>query len=337
MKRILIAVAIAIFGSLALTSHAASAAITSPTSVKSVSTPGTGTAKISWTAPGGATQYRIRAYIGNIAVKTSGIVSPRTSYTFTGLEYDIEYVLKVEASDGTTWSNAVAAPAITPVAASPSAPSTPVASVIADYKIKMTWDPPSSDGGSPVTYYLLQVQKDGNDFGEPVKTPSLSYTVETKELESTYTLYVQAVNQAGKTSPKSDQSEGKIPKLTTAAVVTQNPNNNNNGGNQNTPLNGQPTIDQTKQIVSPSPVIPAFTKVVKPKSVTSSKNLVALSKLSTPKGSKTSFSIASSSRKICQLKGTSVTALKTGTCSVKVTVTTKTGKKTSRTVKLIAR
>jgi hypothetical protein len=335
MKRILVALAFAILGSLALTPHAASAAISSPTSVKAESTPGTGTAKISWIAPGGATQYRVRAFIGDVAVKTSGIVSARTSYIFTGLEYDIKYVLKVEASDGTTWSNAVAAPAVTPVAASPSAPSTPVAIVIADYKIKMTWDPPSNDGGSPVTDYLLQVQKDGNDFGEPVKTPSLSYTVETKELESTYTLYVQAVNQAGKTSPKSEQSEGKIPKLTTAAVVTQNPNNN--GGNQNSPSNGQPTIDQTKQIVSPSPVIPAFTKVVKPKSVTSSKNLVALSKLSAPKGSKATFSIASSSRKICQLKGTSIKLIKAGTCSVKVTVTTKSGKKNSRTVKLIAR
>jgi hypothetical protein len=64
---------------------------------------------------------------------------------------------------------------------------------------------------------------------------------------------------------------------------------------------------------------------------------LSLSKLPSPKGSKTSLSIATSSRKICQLKGTSVKNIRKGTCSVKVTVKTKTGKKTSRTVKLVAR
>jgi uncharacterized alpha/beta hydrolase family protein len=77
--------------------------------------------------------------------------------------------------------------------------------------------------------------------------------------------------------------------------------------------------------------------VIKAKATTSSKTLLSLSKLPAPKGSKTSLTVASSSRKFCQVKGTSVKNLKRGTCSVKVTVTTKSGKKTSRTVKLVVR
>ena len=75
-----------------------------PTNVKADAPPGTATAVVTWTAPSGVTRYRIKAYIGDVSVKTSGILSaPRSTYTFSGLEYDIPYAIKVEAGDDSTW------------------------------------------------------------------------------------------------------------------------------------------------------------------------------------------------------------------------------------------
>ena len=328
--------------SIATFTSPALAAISAPTDVKAETAPGTGTAKISWTAPSGALKYRIRAFIGNVAVKTSGEVLPRTSYTFSGLEYDIAYVLKVEASDGAIWSTAAVAPAVTPVAASPSSPPSPKLTVVADQKIEATWEEPTSNGGSPIDSYLVQLNKDGSVVGEAVKTKSLSYVFETSDKESTYTVVVQAVNQAGKTSTASEPSNSVIAKFKEASVVNLPPQNGNSpsSGNGNTQSSGGNTsvaVQTPAGLVSALPALLPYSKLVKTKSTTSLATLRTLSKLTVPKGATTSIAIAASSKKYCSLKGTSVYMSKLGTCSVTVTVKTKAGKKTTRTVKLVAR
>ena len=346
---------------LAATSQNVHAAPSSPTNVKANSPDGTATATVTWSAVAGATRYRAKAFIGLVAVKTSKILTDNSrSFTFNGLEYDIPYILKVEAGDASSWSSPGAASAVVPQAASPSAPPQPDLSVTADQELKATWSEPSSDGGSLITKYQVQLMKGAEMVGSPSVTTARNISLTTDDKTSSYSVTVSATNAAGKTSSISEPSSPVIPTFVAVARLAPatprapnspsspssggsgNPSSGganlpSNGGNSNSPIVNNPTSNQNSQVVSPTPATPRYTKVIKAKATTSSKTLLSLSKLPAPKGSKTSLTVASSSRKFCQVKGTSVKNLKRGTCSVKVTVTTKSGKKTSRTVKLVVR
>lgn len=352
-KKLLLGICILVLP-LAATSQNVHAAPSSPTNVKANSPDGTATATVSWSAVAGATRYRAKAFIGLVAVKTSKILTDNSrSFTFNGLEYDIPYILKVEAGDASSWSSPGAASAVVPQAASPSAPPQPDLTVTADQELKATWSEPSSDGGSLITKYQVQLMKGAEMVGSPSVTTARNISLTTDDKTSSYSVTVSATNAAGKTSSISEPSSPVIPTFVAVARLAPatprapsspgspssggSNNPSSGGGNSNSPIVNNPTSNQNSQIVSPTPVTPRYTKVIKAKATTSSKTLLSLSKLPAPKGSKTSLTVASSSRKFCQVKGTSVKNLKRGTCSVKVTVTTKSGKKTSRTVKLVVR
>jgi len=360
------------------------AAISSdPSNVKADAPPGTATAVVTWTAPTGVTRYRIKAYIGDVAVKTSGILSaPRSSYTFSGLEYDIPYAIKVEAGDASTWRTAVVTTplTVTPAAASPSAPAAPKLASAGDKKLKAEWLAPSSNGGATIASYSVQLKKSGSggtweNVGQPITTSNvLELTLTTNDSTTQYAVTVTAKNSAGKSSEASIESN-----LATAAVATvmaaptvetpSSPNNGNGGGGTNTtvapapnrgsntptaspPSTGSgdnattnitvPTAarqDQLTRIVSPVYTAPAtlYTKSVSIKAKTTTKTILSLSRLSVPKGSTTSYTLSSTSKKYCSMKGTVITAVKAGTCSITVTVKQKSGKKTSKVVKLVVK
>ena len=318
-----------------------------------------------------------------MAVKTSGIVSaPRSSYTFSGLEYDIPYAIKVEAGDDSTWRTAVAStPAtVTPAAASPSAPAAPKLASAGDKKLKAEWLVPSSNGGATIVSYSVQLKKSGTggtweNVGQPITTSNvLELTLTTNDSTTQYAVTVTAKNSAGKSSEASVESN-----LATAAVATimttppttplPTPSNGNGGGGTNTTVapapnrgSNSPTTsppssggdsnaatnttvptaakeDQLTRIVSPVYAAPAisYTKTVSIKAKTTTKTLLSLSRLSVPKGSTTAYALSTTSKKYCSLKGTVVTAVKAGTCSIIVTVKQKSGKKTSKTVKLVVK
>lgn len=325
------------------------------------STPGTRTATITWTGVTNATNYQAQVLIGKVPIKTSASLAENSrSYTFTGLEYNVPLKLQVRSKNGTwsdVWVKASPDP-ITPVAAAPSAPGQPTVSVIEDKRIKVTWALPSSDGGSPISSYSVQLLKEGIAAGEPVPTASLQLEMDTADTTSLYSVTVSAVNTASLKSSASEASTPVSAKKMAVAVVDLSSGTPSSGGNSgNTPSSGgsgnsgntpetnaektpstkSPEIDQLKQVVSPAPVVPAYTKVITSKSKVTSKTMVSLSKLSVPKNSKTSFKLSSSSKKYCQLSGTTIKNIKAGTCLVTVTVTTKAGAKKSRIVKLIAR
>ena len=333
----------------------AQAAMSGPTNVKATSAAGTATATVSWTEPAGANRYRIKAYIGDVAVKTSGVLlGARTTFTFVGLEYEIPYVLKVEAGDGSTWSAAQPADAVTPVAAKPGPPSAPDLSVIADKSIEATWTEPPSNGGSPIVSYSVQLFKAGSPAGDAVTTKQTKYTFSTEDKTSQYSVTVKATNSAGKTSTDSEPSASVVAELKAAALVVTTPNQNpatpgnNSGqpspgnpsspaaGNQQTPSSATPAQNGSTQTDSTqigSKTAPSYTKTVSINSSTSRKTLLAISRLSAPKGARVRYTLAPSSKKYCRLTTTAVKATRTGTCSVKVTVTV--GKKSStRTVRL---
>ena len=358
-------------GALASSAHAAG---TTPTSRVATSTPGTGTATITWAGVANATNYQARVLIGKVPIKTSASLAENSrNYTFIGLEYGVPIKLQVRSMDGTWSSWGVASPdPITPVAAAPSAPGQPTLSVIEDKRIKVEWALPSSDGGSPIASYSVQLLQEGVAAGEPVTTTSLQLEMDTADTTSSYSVTVAAVNNASLKSSASEPSDPisakkkaaatvEIPAVsppagggtdrtpavdgavktpavdgavkTPAASTEKTPETNT----EKTPSATSPATNQLQMLVSPSPVVPAYTKVIKTKSKVTSKTLVTLSKLTVAKTSKTSFKLATASKKYCQLSGSTVKNIKAGTCLVTVTVTTKAGVKKSRTVKLIAR
>jgi uncharacterized membrane protein YgcG len=354
-----------------------SAATSAPSTINAISNRGTGVIEVTWSIVSGATSYQTRLLIGTVPVKVSPTIlsNKPQKFTFVGLEYNVPYRVQVRSSDG-TWSsygNATENPVI-PQAGKPSTPDQPTVSVTDDFKLKATWSPPSSSGGSPITSYSVQLLQGSTAAGEPVVVKGLEVELQTKDKTNQYSVTVVAVNEANVSSEASEASSPvAAEKRAAALVVSPRPpsnspssggNNNspssggsgspssggsgsptsggsstpsNNGGNNSPAASPTPVVDQTTRTVSPTPVTPRYTKVIKAKATTSSKTLLSLSKLPSPKGSKTTLSVAASSRKICQLKGTSVKNIRKGTCSVKVTVTTKSGKKTYRTVKLVTR
>jgi hypothetical protein len=351
-----------------------------PTNVKAEAPPGTATAVVTWTAPTGVTRYRVKAYIGDVAVKTSGILSaPRSSYTFSGLEFDIPYAIKVEAGDDSTWRTAVAStPAtVTPAADSPSAPAAPKLASAGDKKLKAEWLVPSSNGGATIVSYSVQLKKSGTGgtweiVGQPITTSNvLELTLTTNDSTTQYAVTVTAKNSAGKsseasvesnlataavatimttpptttaptTTPGNNTTPTTAPKSSTPGATTTTsppPSGSGNNAATNTTVPTAPKEDQLTRIVSPVYAAPAisYTKTVSIKAKTTTKTLLSLSRLSVPKGSTTSYALSTTSKKYCSLKGTVVTAVKAGTCSITVTVKQKSGKKTSKTVKLVVK
>jgi hypothetical protein len=234
-------------------------------------------------------------------------------------------------------------------------------SVLADKKIKAEWTLPSSDGGSPIASYSIQLLKGSEPAGEPVTTTALQIEMDTADTTSSYSVTIAAINSAGMKSSPSEPSAPIAAKKQAVATVDVSPGSPSSGGGGGAPSSGgsgggapssgnspetntekapttkSPEINQSTQVVSPVPGVPAYTKVIKVRSRVTSKTLITLSKLTVISGSTTSIALASSSKKYCQQTGTTVKSLKAGTCLVKVTVTSKSGVKKSRTVKLIAR
>jgi hypothetical protein len=357
------------------------AAISSdPTNVKAEAPPGTATAVVTWTEPTDVTRYRIKAYIGDVAVKTSGILSaPRSTYTFSGLEYDIPYAIKIEAGDDSTWRTAVVSTplTVTPAAASPSAPAAPKLASAGDKKLKAEWLVPSSNGGATIASYSVQLKKSGTggtweNVGQPITTSNvLELTLTTNDSTTQYAVTVTAKNSAGKsseasvesnlataavatimttpptttaptTTPGNNTTPTTAPKSSTPGATTTTSPSSSSGGNNSATNTTVPTAtneDLINRIVSPPYFATAisYTKTVYISAKTSTKTLLNLSRLSVPKGSTTSYTLSTTSKKYCSLKGTVVTAVKAGTCSITVTVKQKTGKKTSKVVKLVVK
>ena len=317
------------------------AALVAPANVAAESMPGTGSITVNWDSVSGADRYRVRVGIGtnsnNITIRTSTIDgASSTKFTFTGLDFNISYALSVQAGDGSTWSTRqyVTNP-LTLQLNAPVPPAQPSIRAIDDGVFVVEWSEPTENGGAEISSYSVQIYKGNTTFGEPQSTTSSVLTAKTGDPGSTFSATVVAINAGGIASKESRRSEGVLPVRPATNTLTRAPNP---APAPSPVIPIGPSTDESKPAgPALNQAAPSYSKIIKAKSKSTAKTLASLGKLSAPQGSRISLYVSKSSKNICVVRGTSVVNLKPGTCSVKVTVTTKAKKKSSRTIKLIAR
>jgi archaellum component FlaF (FlaF/FlaG flagellin family) len=174
-----------------------------------VATPGAGRATVTWAAPahGGSsaiTGYRVRRFLGSATTAQSTTTLPASTRSFiaTGLIAGTGYSFDVQAVNAAGAGRISARSRLVTVLALPSVPTAVTASANGPAKtVTLTWAPPTSTGGSPITGY--RVARNGTDSGGtgPWSTvlPATARTITFKYLlpGSSYSVNVRAVTAAG--------------------------------------------------------------------------------------------------------------------------------------------
>ena len=129
---------------------------------------GTSRIELDWTAPSGGgpvTGYRIEWSETRTSRWTWIPTSPRTTlYTHTGLDPGTTRYYRVAAINTAgpgPWSSVVQATTAVTVPGAPTSLRATPSGVRGSDRILLTWRPPSTDGGSPITGYLIQMSPNG--------------------------------------------------------------------------------------------------------------------------------------------------------------------------------
>ena len=177
--------------------------------------PGDTQATVTWTAPasnGGATinAYVVTPYIGGLAQTPVTFAGSGTTHVLTGLTDGTTYTFTVAAQNIVgTGPQSAASNAVTP-GMLPGAPTIGTATA-ADSQATVNWTAPASDGGSPITSYLV-TPYNGEVAQAPVTSAGngVSKVVTGLANGNTYTFTVAAVNAVG-TGPQSAASNTVTP------------------------------------------------------------------------------------------------------------------------------
>src|SRR3989475_827983 len=147
--------------------------------------------------------------------------STATTYSDTGLSHSTSYAYRVSSinSVGTSSPSNIAS-AITLVVA-PSPPSGLAATAVSSSQINLSWAPPTDNGGSAITGYMIERSANGGSTWSTIVSNSGSTATTYSDIGlmhgTSYTYRVSAINSVGTGSPSSTAS------ATTLAVAPSPP------------------------------------------------------------------------------------------------------------------
>jgi len=216
------------------TSSSSSGVPGAPTNLSAMAVSGT-QINLSWNAPsnnGGypITGYKIEYRIGSGSYTTlvSNTQSTTTTYSHTGLTSGQLYVYRVSAINsagtGSPSSESSATPTSSSSASTPGTPTGFTATTASPTQINLSWNAPSSNGGSAITGYKIEVNSGSGSYTTLVSntqstTTSFSHTGLTTG--TTYYYRVSAINAIGtgaSTEASATPQETTTPTLTAMAV-----------------------------------------------------------------------------------------------------------------------
>ena len=190
-----------------LVTTGAPTAPSAPTGV--TATAGSGSATVSWTAPGNGgspiTSYTVTPYIGSTPQSTVQVAGspPATSTVVTGLASGQTYTFKVSATNTAgTGPQSAASAAVTIAAATVPGKPTNVVATAGNASANVSWSAPAN-GGSPITTYTVTGYPQGESADPPVSTtvsgspPVTSVTVTGLTNGDSYAFSVVAANAVG--------------------------------------------------------------------------------------------------------------------------------------------
>ena len=162
-------------------------------------TPGDRSLSLSWSPPASDGGSPITSYTVNWGGPSAGeITTVGTSYTITPLTNGEYYSVSVRAKNRRGSGDRVSSGGTPRRAATPPGAPRNLTVTPGDRSLSLSWSPPASDGGSPITSYTIAYSESGGRNSGTITVRSTSYTLEDRTNGIAYSVSVAANNRHGR-------------------------------------------------------------------------------------------------------------------------------------------